>query len=215
MPPSIVSFKRRLQGHVQQGGFFKDTDLRSGLAFQSVWEGVHFEKSRLSMVDFRASKWVNSHLMDTTFYGSNWNAANIHDVVFFGCDGEQASFNGAVLRNVHFRSCRLAYASFSGATLHDVVFESCNLHGADLDYAESTAVQYAKSNLWAAKTTFGCAFWNSGFTVETCNRFAALLARVHPDPTSKEALIAIAGKATFEAVDRLMAAPPDRDAPEF
>jgi uncharacterized protein YjbI with pentapeptide repeats len=126
---------------------------------------------------------------------------------------EQASFQGAVLRNVHFKDCRLAYGSFAGATLHDVVFESCNLHGCDLDYAEATGVQYAKSNLWSAKTVFGCAFWNSGFTVETCNRFAALLARVHPDPKAKEALIAVEGKTTYDAVDRLMR--PEPDSPEF
>lgn len=215
MPPSIVSYKRRLHGHIQQGGYYENTDLRSGQAFQSVWEGVTFKKSLLSMVDFRGSKWVHSHLDHTTLYGSNWNAAGIHDVVFLGCDSEQASFNGAVLRNVHFKSCRLAYASFAGATLHNVVFEDCNLHGADLDYAEATGVQYAKCNLWSAKTSFGCAFWNSGFTVETCNRFAALLARIHPDPDTKARLIAIAGDNTYKAVSRLMDAPPNGDEPEF
>ena len=212
--PTLVSFKRRLQGHVQQGGYFHDNDLRSAQAFQSVWENVTFAKSRCSMVDFRASKWVNSHLTETTLYGSNFNAANLNGVNFLNCDMEQSSFQGAVLRNVHFKNCRLAYGSFAGATLHDVVFEGCNLHGTDLDVAAASGVQYAHSNLWSAKTAFGCAFWNSGFTVETCNRFAALLARVHPDPTAKEALIAIAGEATYKAVDRLMADHPD-DSPEF
>lgn len=211
---SIVSFKRRLQGHVQQGGFYRDIDLRSGQAFQSVWEAVTFQKSRLSMVDFRASKWVNCGLNECTFYGANASASNFHGVTFRECDMEQASFAGAVLKNVVFRKCRLAYASFAGATLHNVVFDGCNLHGADLDYAEATGVQYANSNLWSAKTTFGCAFWNSGFSVETCNRFAALLARVHPDPKAKEALIGIAGENTFRAVDRLMR-PDPADTPEF
>ena len=214
MPPSIVSFKRRLQGHVQQGGFFKDSDLRSGLAFQSVWEGVHFEKSRLSMVDFRASKWVNSHLMDTTFYGSNWNAANIHDVVFFGCDGEQASFAGAVLRNVVFTDCRLAYASFTGATFDNVRFVRCNLHGCALDMAAANDVSYLGSNLWSAVVPFGCAFWNSSFDSETANRFAAMLARVHPDDAAKAALMEIAGDSTYRAVCRVMA-PPDESDVEF
>ena len=211
--PTLVSMKRRLHGHVQQGGHFHDVDLRSAQAFQSVWESLTFSKSRLSMVDFRASKWTAVTLNSTTLYGANFNAAGLHNVVFLDCDMEQASFQGAVLRNVHFKDCRLAYGSFAGATLHDVVFEGCNLHGADLDYAEATGVQYAKSNLWSAKTVFGCAFWNSGFTVETCNRFAALLARVHPDPKSKEALIAVAGKTTYDAVDRLMR--PEPDSPEF
>ena len=211
--PSIVSFKRRLQGHVQQGGFFHDIDLRSGQCFQSVWESLTFSKSRLSMVDFRASKWTAASLNNTTLYGANFNAAGLHNVVFLDCDMEQASFQGAVLRNVHFKNCRLAYGTFAGATLHDVVFEGCNLHGADLDYAEATGVQYAKSNLWSAKTAFGCTFWNSGFDVETCNRYIALIARAHPDPDTKAKLIALAGENTFKAVDRLMR--PEPDSPEF
>ena len=211
--PSIVSMKRRLQGHVQQGGYFDDVDLRSAQAFQSVWESLTFAKSRLSMVDFRASKFVSCQITDTALYGSSFNAAGLHNVVFLDCDMEQASFQGAVLRNVHFTSCRLAYSTFAGATLHDVVFEGCNLHGCDLDYAEATGVQYAKSNLWSAKTVFGCTFWNAGFDISSCNRYVALIARAHPDPKAKEALIAIAGKATYEAVDRLMR--PDPDAPEF
>jgi hypothetical protein len=203
-----------LQGHVQQGGDFLKVDLRSGQCFQSVWEGVSFTDSRLSMVHFVNSKWVNCHFVRTDIYGANFNAGSLHDVTVTGCDGEQVSFAGAILRNVVFRDCRLAYSSFVGATLHNVVFDNCNLHGADLDYAAATGVQYAHSNLWSAKTTFGCAFWNSGFTVDTCNRFAALLARVHPDPAAKAALVAIAGEATFKAVSRLMDEQPD-DGAEF
>jgi len=211
---SLVSSKRRRQGHVQQGGHYDNVDLRSGQAFQSVWESVTFSDSRLSMVDFRASKWVNCHLTETALYGANFNAASLHEMVFLDCDMEQISFAGAVLRNIHFKDCRLAYGSFVGATLHNVIFEGCNLHGCDLDYAAASGVQYAHSNLWSAKSAFGCAFWNSGFTVETCNRFAALLARVHPDPAAKAALTAVAGEATFRAVDRLMAEQPN-DTPEF
>ena len=211
--PSIVSMKRRLQGHVQQGGFFHDIDLRSGQCFQSVWESLTFSKTSLSMVDLRASKFINCTITDTTLYGSSWNAANLHGVTFTGCDAEQASFLGAVLRDVVFTDCRLAYSTFAGATLHDVVFESCNLHGCDLDYAEATGVQYAKSNLWSAKSVFGCTFWNAGFDVETCNRYIALIARAHPDPETKEKLIALAGENTYKAVDRLMR--PEPDAPEF
>lgn len=215
MPPSLVSFKRRMQGHVQQGGVFVNTDLRSGQGWQSVWENVTFEGSRLSMVDFRASRWVNCHLKGTDIYGANFNAATLNGAVIDGCDGEQVSFAGAVLRNVTFSDCRLAYASFVGATLHDVVFDRCNLHGADLDYAEATGVQYSKCNLWSAKSAFGCAMWNSGFDVTACNRFVAMLARVHPDPAAKKALIAVAGDTTFKAVSRLMDSPPDGDTPEF
>lgn len=211
---SIVSFKRRLQGHVQQGGCYGNADLRSGQAFQSVWESVTFKGSRLSMVDFRGSKWVNCHLTDTTLYGANFNAASLHEVVIEGCDIEQASFAAASIRNVIFRKCRLAYASLVGATLHDVVFDGCDLRGADLDYAAATGVQYAKCSLWSAKTAFGCTFWNSGLDVESCNRFAAMLSRVHPDPTAKATLRAMAGETTYKAVDHLMSEQPDPE-PNF
>lgn len=215
--PSLVNLarhKRRLQGHVQQGGLFVNVDLRSGQAFQSVWESVTFEKSQLAMVHFVGSKWVNCQLTDTTAYGANWNAASLHEMVFTDCDMEQASFLGASIRNVVFRNCRLAYASFAGATLHDVVFDGCNLHSCDLDYAAATGVQYSKCNLWSAKTAFGCTFWNSGIDVESCNRFAALLSRIHPDPDTKAKLRAIAGEITYKAVDRLMAEESDPE-PSF
>jgi uncharacterized protein YjbI with pentapeptide repeats len=214
MSPSLVSFKRRMQGHVQQGGVFTGSDLRSGQAFQSVWENVTFDDARLSMVDFRGSKWVNCHLVKTAFYGANFNAATLNGVVIDGCDGEQASFVGAVLRNVTFTNCRLAYASFAGATLHDVVFDSCNLHGANLIAAETSGVQYAKSNLWSAEVQLGCSFWNSGFGVADCERFAALLARIHPDPAAKEILVKLAGARTYNAVCRLMESQ-DGNGPEF
>lgn len=207
--PSLVSKKRRLQGHVQQGGFFQKVDLRSGQCFQSVWESVTFEDSLLSMLHLVASKWVHCHLVRTTLYGGNWNAATVHDTIFDDCDMEQASFAGAILRNVHFRNCRLTYGTFAGATLNDVVFESCNLHGADLDVAYASGVQYSKCNLWGVKTAFNCQFWTSGFDVETCNRFAAMLARVHPDPAAKMALMQMAGELTYNAIDRLMRAEPD------
>lgn len=213
MSGSLVAHKRRLQGHIQQGGDFLKVDLRSGQCFQSVWEGVSFTDSRLSMVHFLNSKWVNSHLVSTDIYGTNFNAGSFHDVTFTGCDGEQASFAGAVLRNVTFRDCRLAYSSFVNATLHDVLFDNCNLHGADMDVAAATGVQYAKCNTWGVKAAFGCQWWNSGFDVETCNRFAAMLARVHPDPAAKEILMKLAGDTTFRAVDRLMR--PEPDTPEF
>ena len=213
--PSLVSFKRRMQGHVQQGGEFRNLDLRSGQAFQSAWENVLFDGCKASMVDFRGSRWVNTKVHGTTFYGANFNAATLHGVEFVDGDGEQASFLGAVLRNVVFRNCRLSYASFMGATFDGVVFTDCNLHGADLDVAEATNVGYLGSNLWSAKATFGCAFWNSTIDEESCNRFAALLARVHPDQTAREALIAMAGDNTYKAVCRLMDTRPDRNEPEF
>ena len=211
--PSIVSFKRRLQGHVQQGGFYNDIDLRSGQAFQSSWESVTFRKSRLSMCDFRGSKWVSCSLDGTTFYGANANAANFHGVAFTDCDMEQASFVGAVLKNVVFRNCRLAYSTFAGATLHNVMFDGCNLHGASLLYAEATGVQYANSNLWSSEIALGCSFWNSAFGMDDCRRFAAMLARVCPDPTAKETLRSLAGELTYKAIDRLMR--PESDVPEF
>lgn len=213
--PSLVGRKRRLQGHVQHGGHVYEADLRSVQAFQSVWENVEFDHSRLSMGDFRASKWVNCKITKTTLYGGNFNAATLHGVVVTDCDAEQASFAGAVLRDIVFRDCRLAYSSFVGATLHNVIFVDCNLHGSDLDYAEATGVQYSKCNLWSAKTAFGCTFWNSGFDVETCNRYLALIARVYPNTETQKALTAIAGEATYKAVSRLMDTEPDRDAPAF
>lgn len=213
--PSLVSFKRRMQGHVQQGGYFQNLDLRSAQAFQSAWENVTLEGCKASMVDFRGSRWVTGKFLGTTFYGANFNAATLHGMEFVDCDGEQSSFQGAVLRNVVFRNCRLSYASFLGATLDGVLFSDCNLHGADLDFAEATDVGYLGSNLWSAKATFGCAFWNATFDTETCNRFAALLARIHPDQTAREALIAMSGDNTYKAVCRLMDTRPDRNEPEF
>jgi len=206
---SLVSHKRRLQGHVQEGGVFTRVDLRSGQCFQSSWESVTFEDSQLSMVHFVNSRWISCHLVRTTLYGSNWNAASLRGLVIEDCDMEQASFAGAVLHDIHFRNCRMSYASFVGASLHDVVFENCVLHGADLNYAAATGVQYSKCNLWSSVTSFGCTFWNSGFDIEACNRFAALLARVHPDPASKEILTKLAGSLTCKAVNRLMDEQPD------
>ena len=215
MPPSIVKIKRRLMAHTQQGGSFTGSDLRSAQAFQSIWEGVSFQKAMLSMGDYRASKWVHCGISDTGTWGANFSGATLHDVVFERCDGEQMSFAGAVLRNVVFRDCRLAYSSFVNATLDGVVFERCNLRGADLDMAESTGVGYLDCNLWSAKTAFGCAFWESTFSLETCNRFAAMLARIHPDQKSRDALVGIAGERTYRAVCRLMDSPPDGDTPDF
>jgi uncharacterized protein YjbI with pentapeptide repeats len=215
VPPSLVSFKRRMQGHVQQGGDFKGLDLRSAQAFQSAWENVTLDACKASMVDFRGSRWVNGRFLGTTFYGASFNAATLHGMEFVDSDGEQASFQGAVLRNVVFRNCRLAYASFMGATLDGVLFSDCNLHGADLDLAEATGVSYLGCNLWGAKAAFGCGFWNSSFDEETCNRFAAILARIHPDQTASEALIAMSGENTYRAVCRLMDTKPDTDEPEF
>lgn len=209
----IVNQKRRLQGHVQTGGHFRDADLRSAQAFQSGWENAEFSRSRLGMSDFRASRWVNCHMRETAFYGANFNAATLHGMVLLDCDGEQASFSGAVLRNVIFRNCRLSYASFADATLRDVVFDGCNLHGANLTMAETTNLTFAKSNLWGAVAPFGCAFWNATFTQETADRFAALCARVASDPDKKQLLIEIAGDTTYRAVCRLMDAQPE--GPEF
>lgn len=205
--------KRRLQGHIQQGGSFDNKDLRSAQGFQSVWENVAFHASRFSMADLRGSKWVNCQLEGTTFYGANFNAAGFNGVTFVDGDGEQASFAGAVLKNVVFRNCRLAYSSFVGASLDNVVFEDCNLHGADLDFAEANGVQYLGCNLWGVKAAFGCAFWNATFDRDTTDRFAAMLARVHPDAESKKTLIAMAGDNTYRAVCRLMDSAPE--GPEF
>lgn len=211
--PTVVSLKRRLQGHVQQGGTFSNADLRSAQGFQSVWENVVFDGSRLSMADLRGSKWVNCRMEKTTFYGGNFNAAGFNGLVIVDGDGEQSSFAAAVLKNVVFRDCRLAYSSFVGASLDNVVFEDCNLHGADLDFAEANGVQYLGCNLWGVKSAFGCAFWNSNFDRETCDRFAAMLARVHPDEESKKTLVAMAGDNTYRAISRLMDSTPE--GPEF
>lgn len=213
--PTIVSLKRRLQGHVQQGGAFSNSDLRSAQGFQSVWENVSFHGSRLSMADLRGSKWVNCRLEGTTFYGGNFNAAGFNGVTVVDGDGEQSSFAGAVLKNVVFRNCRLAYSSFVGASLDNVVFEQCNMHGCSLDLAEANNVSYVGSNLWSAIVPLGCAFWNSTFDVETANRFAAMLARVHPDADAKATLVGIAGDATYNAVCRVMGQRGDGPEPEF
>jgi uncharacterized protein YjbI with pentapeptide repeats len=212
--PTVLSSKRRLQGHVQQGGVFTGHDLRSAQAFQSAWEKVTFDGAKLSMGDFRASKWVGCELTNVGIWGANFNAATLHGVVFNECDGEQMSFAGAILRDVVFRPCRLAYSSFAGASLDGVSFIGCNLHGCDATFAVAENVGYLGSNLWSARTEFGCSFWNSTFDAETCGRFAALLARVHPDPDAKQLLVQIAGEKTFKAVDRLMTLPDD-NSPEF
>ena len=212
--PTLTSMKRRLQGHVQQGGHVYEADLRSVQAFQSVWENVEFDHSRLSMGDFRGSKFTNCVFTKTTVYGSNWNAATLHGVSFDGCDAEQVSFVGAVLRKAVFTDCRLAYSSFAGATFHDVRFIRCNLHGCSLDMAEANDVSYLGSNLWSAVVPLGCAFFNSSFDADTANRFAAMLARVHPNESAKAALIGMAGETTYRAVCRLMQAT-DESGPEF
>jgi uncharacterized protein YjbI with pentapeptide repeats len=212
--PTVLGSKRRLQGHVQQGGVFTGGDLRSAQAFQSVWERVQFEGAKLSLGDFRASKWTACSLSDTGTWGANLSASTLHDVTFDNCDGEQMSFAGAIMKDVVFRKCRLAYASFAGASMDGVSFINCNLHGADLTPAIAEHVSYLGSNLWSAKTEFGCSFWNSTFDEETCNRFAAMLARVHPDKQTRATLIGIAGDNTYRAISRLMASA-EADTPEF
>lgn len=215
MPSSLVAKKRRLQGHVQQGGRFADLDLRSAQAFQSAWEGVAFERCRSGMVDYRGSRWVSCSFAGTEVYGANFNAATLHRVTFDNCDMEQVSFLGANVRDVEFRGCRLAYSSFAGATMAGVRFFDCNLHGADLDLAESNGVIYEGSNLWGVKNALGCSFWNARFDEDSCRRFAAMLARVHPDEEARLMLQAVAGDTTYKAVCRLMDAPPDSETVEF
>lgn len=212
--PSIQAMRRRLHGQRIRGGTFHMKDLRSAQAFQSIWEMVTLADCWAGMADFRQTSWVGSKIENTTLYGANFFGSNLHDVELAGVDAEQVNFGACILKGVRFLNCRLPYSSFAGATLQDCTFVGCNLHGADLDFIEGTSVEYRDCNLWSAKQALGCAFWNSGFDAKTCNRFAAMLARVHPEPAAKAALITLAGDNTYRAVDRLMTEKPD-DGPEF
>lgn len=212
--PSIQAMRRRLHGQRIKGGIFAGKDLRSAQGFQSVWERVTLTDCMAGMADFRQSSWVGTNIVNSAIYGANFFGSNLHDVELADVDAEQVNFGACILKGVRFVRCRLSYSSFAGSTLQDCAFIECNLHGADLDLIEGTAVEYRDCNLWSAKQALGCAFWNGKFDAKSCNRFAAMLARVHPDPAAKAALITLAGDNTYRAVDRLMTEKPD-DGPEF
>lgn len=165
--------------------------------------------AKLAMADFSRSE----------FFGGMWDQCEAPMVQMGGCvlDGcefvdcnlEQAVFVGSILKDVRFVRCRLAYSSFAGATIRSAEFVKSNLHGADLDFIENNHAVFDDCDLWGARASLGCQFWNGTFDERTCDRFVAMVARIHPDPDKRARLEGVAGN-QLRVVKRLM----DRREPE-
>jgi uncharacterized protein YjbI with pentapeptide repeats len=187
---------------------FDGSDLRSGKAFQSEWVNCTFGNVKAGLLDIRASRLIDCRFTESSLYASVFSASYLRNTTFDKCDFEQAAFAGVIFDNVIFKDCRLAYSSFTGGIVKRAIrLIDSNLHGADLDFAEipDNSLLVTGCNLWGAKTTFGCQFWNGDFDQDTVDRFIALAARACPDKAKADALKQMAGK-HFAVVDRLMRA---------
>lgn len=195
--------RRRAQGWREEDVAHEKEDLRSLSAPLSTFAGSSFVDCEMGLSDLTGAVVTRSVFRNSRLPLTRFNAATLDAVQFIGCDLEQASFAGAVLRGVSFVDCRVAYSTFVGATFRNVAFLNSNLHGADLDVIESVGASFLGSSLWGVKVAFGCAFWNSKFDERTVNYFAALVARIHPNPESQGTIARLAGR-SYRVVERLM-----------
>ena len=210
--PSISLIRRKLQGFVlpENALIPPGIDLRSALATNSTWERARFVDSRFGVADFSRSRFLDVVFSDCAAPLAQMGGCSFEGCAFVDCDLEQAVFVGSVFRDVQFVRCRLAYSSFAGATLRDGIhFNDCNMHGADVDFLENHGAVFEHCNLWGAKASLGCQFYNSEFDARTCDRFTAMVARLHPDPVKRAKLEELAGR-ELGPVKRLM----DRRIPE-
>lgn len=205
--PSISLIRRKLQGFAGEGEF-GPADLQFSLATMSSWKGA-FRKIKLGAANFERSRFTNFAFVDCSAQMLSLGGSTFDHVEFTDCDLGGSSFVGAILKNVTFRGCDMQYANFAGATIRSAVFDDCNLHGADLDFIENNRAKFVDCNLWGAKASLGCQFFNSEFDERTCDRFVAMVARLHPNDEKRARLEGLAGR-ELPVVKRLM----DRREPE-
>ncbi len=183
---SLVKQKRRTEGTIHEDEKHVDLDLRSMKGFSSTWKNCHFVDCNFDLSDLRASKFEDCQFSRCSFRLVNFATSSFEKVTFFDCDLEQASFMGTMLRLVTFAACRMSYGDvlFQDATVKaGVLFRGCNLHGSNLDFREvpRNALAFENSNLWSAKGSMGCAFWNASLDERLIQQFIAILARTSQD----------------------------------
>jgi uncharacterized protein YjbI with pentapeptide repeats len=182
----LVAYKRRAEGVTFEDQTFEGQDLRSMKAFGSVWRRCTFSKCKLSLADFRTSRFEDVAFVDCEMPLANFSTSIFEKVVFGGTNLEQASFMGSQFRTVSFLKCRMAYGEtlFQDVTVKDSLYMmACNFHGSSLDFREvdKGALRFDDCNLWGAKVALGCAFWRGSFDEKAIRQFLALVANAAQD----------------------------------
>lgn len=195
---SLVALKRRAEGMAYEDEVFDRIDLRSTRAFGGKFTKCTFMGCKMALSDFRNCRFDGCTFEECDLGKTDFFTANLVGCAFKSCDLEQASFMGAYLDDVSFADCRMAYSEtlFQNATVRRRAhFYRCNFHGSSLDFrqVESGALKMIDCNLWSAKTSFGCAFWQGEFDEKTCQRFLSLVARVYPVNDVRVKLMSMAG----------------------
>jgi uncharacterized protein YjbI with pentapeptide repeats len=188
---SLVAIKRRAEAVKYEGETFERLDLRSMKGFGSSFKSCLFQECQFDLADLRTAKFVDCSFHRCSMKLVNFSLASFEDSSFISCDLEQASFMGGYFRAVLFSECRLCYGEtmFQDATVKGrLEFSDSNLHGSSLDFreVEPGALKVMGCNLWSAKVSLGCAFWNGMFDDRSTRQFIALIARVSQDPRLME-----------------------------
>ena len=188
---SLVAIKRRAEAVKYEGERFERLDLRSMKGFGSSFTSCLFEDCQFDLADLRTAKFTDCSFHRCSMRLANFAMATFEDSSFIACDLEQASFLGGYFRATLFSECRLCYGDtmFQDATVKGrLEFSDCNLHGSSLDFreVEPGSLKVMGCNLWSAKVSLGCAFWNGVFDDRSIRQFVALIARVSQDAGLKE-----------------------------
>lgn len=203
--------KRRLQGNQAKGETFKGLDLSNMEAYGAHWIGCTFEDCDISLANLSGTgsieecTFINCDLKMTSF-----RASAIRLTKFSGCDLRKSSFMGcSPLADSVFDDCKMQYSGFFEASVYRTNFTNCNLHGADLRFIEASGNNFTGSNLWNVSVNIGCQFFSSVFDERSVELWAAIAARVHPDPEAARILREVSGK-HYALATRLMGSPQDR-----
>jgi len=189
---SLVNYKRRAEAVRFEDEVFEKLDLRSMKAFGSSWKDCSFRDCQFDLTDWRNSTFDGCTFLRCSLPLVNFSTCVFERTTFTKCNLEQASFMGSHFTGVTFAGCRMAYGDtmFQDATCKGdgLRFLDSNLHGSNLDFrqAERESLQFDGCNLWAAKLSMGCQFWNGTFDDRTVRQFLALVARAAQDPRIAE-----------------------------
>ena len=189
---SLLNYKRRAEGVHFEDETFDKMDLRSMKAFGSTWKNCQFRDCQIDLADWRASKFEGCSFVRCSMPLVNFATCFFESTGFSKCNLEQVSFIGSHITQVTFDTCRMAYGDtmFQDATCkgEGLLFMDCNLHGSNLDFreVEKGALRFEGCDLWGAKTSFSCHFWNGTFDERTIQHFLALVARSAQDPRIAE-----------------------------
>lgn len=195
---SLLSLKRRTEGQTYEDEVFERADLRSTKGFASKFIKCTFKDSKIGLSDFRSATFDGCSFEGCDMGKVDFSTSTVVGTTFNGCDMEQSSFMGAYLDDVTFADCRMTYGEtlFQNATVsRGLTLLRCNCHGSSLDFRQVPpgTLKVLDCNLWGAKTSFGCAFWQGEFDEKTCRRFLALVARVYPVNDARVKLMSMAG----------------------